>query len=95
MLSPSVSSLFQSLGSFTYTTASHTSGTAASSCAQGTSVVLVESASPVFDLAVTDSVGNLYVPQGQQGGGTGGATGCVYMFTAVLKFPVTTSTTLT
>lgn len=95
MLGPSVSSLFQTLSSFSYTTATHTSGTAGSSCAQGGGVVLVQSAAPVFDLTVQDSAGNVYLSQGEQGGGTGGATGCVYVFTAPLVFPVTTSTTLT
>lgn len=95
MLAPQISTLFQSLGSFSYNAATHTSGTAASSCAQGTAVVLVESTTPVFDLTVTDSAGNKYVNQGQQGGGAGGTTGCIYVFTRPLAFPITTSTTLT
>jgi hypothetical protein len=95
MLGPQVTTLFQTLASFTYSAASHTSGTAASSCAQGGAVVLVESAAPAFDLSVTDSAGNVYVNQGQQGGGTLGATGCVYAFTSPVSFPITTSTTLT
>lgn len=95
MLGPSVSNLFQTLGSFTYSAASHTSGDAASSCAQGGAVVVVESAAPVFDLTVTDSAGNTYVNQGQQGGGTGGATGCIYVFSTAIAYPITTTTTLT
>ncbi len=95
MLGPQVSSLFQTLGSFTYNAVSGTSGTAGSSCAQGAAVVVVESTAPVFDLTVTDSAGNTYINEGQQGGGTGGQTGCIYVFTAPLVFPITTSTTLT
>jgi hypothetical protein len=95
MLGPSVSSLFQTLASFSYSAASHTSGAAASSCAQGMGVALVQSTAPVFDLYVSDSAGNVYENQGQQGGGTGGATGCIYVFTAPLVFPLTTSATLT
>jgi hypothetical protein len=95
MLGPSVNSLFQTLSSFSYSAASHTSSVAGSSCAQGGAVVVVQSAAPVFDLVVTDSAGNTYLNQGQQGGGSLGATGCIYVFTAPLVFPVTTSTTLT
>jgi hypothetical protein len=87
--------VMQSLSSATWTTAAHTTGTAASSCAQGAAVVIIESAAPVTDLAVTDSAGNTYRNQGQQGGGAGGTTGCIYVFTSPLVFPVTTSTTLT
>lgn len=95
MLSPAVTSLFQTLKSFTYTTASGTSAASASSLAQGTAVVLVESTAPVFDLVVTDSAGNLYVPQEEQGGGSGQLNGGLAVFTAVVSNPITTSTTLT
>lgn len=87
--------LFQTLASAAWDAAEHTTGTAASSCAQGAAVVVVESAAPVFDLAVTDSAGNTYVLQEQQGGGTAATSGCVYLFVAPLSSPVTTATTLT
>lgn len=92
---PQEGGLFQTLASFTYNAATSTSSAAASSCAQGSAVVIVESTAPVFDLVVTDSAGNVYVNQGQQGGGAGGTTGCIYVFTRPLAFPITTSTTLT
>jgi hypothetical protein len=95
MFGLSVGSLFQGLSTFSYTTGSHTSAAASSSCAQGGAVVFVQSAAPVFDLSVQDSAGNTYLNQGQQGGGTGGTTGCIYAFTTPLANPITTSTTLT
>lgn len=95
MLSPSVSSLFQSLSSFSYNAASHTSTAAGSSCAQGGAVAIVQSTAPVFDLTVKDSAGNVYLLQEQQGGGAGGSTGCIYVFSTPVVNPITTSTTLT
>jgi hypothetical protein len=95
MLGPQVSSVFQTLGAFSYSAASHTSGGAASSCSQGGAMAVVQSASPVTDLSVQDSAGNVYLPVQQQGGGAGGTTGCVYVFAAAIVNPVTTSTTLT
>ena len=92
---PTGNPLFQSLASFTYTTASHTSSAAASSCAQGGGVVVIESAAPVTDLTVQDSAGNVYLEVQQQGGGAGGTTGCIYVFTCPLVNAITTSTTLT
>jgi hypothetical protein len=89
------SALFQSLISDTWTTGTHTTGTAGSSCSQGGAIVVIESAAPVFDLAVSDSAGNTYTSQGQQGGGAGGLTGCIYVFTSPVSHPITTSTTLT
>lgn len=95
MFGPQTGPLFQSLASATWNAAVHTTGTAASSCSQGGAVAVVESTAPVFDLAVSDSAGNTYLLQEQQGGGTGGATGCIYVFATPLNQPVTTSTTLT
>jgi hypothetical protein len=96
MLSPSVTNLFQTLVTpYSYSSTTHTSSASSSSCAYGAGVVLVQSTAPVYDLTVTDSAGNVYLNQGQQGGGSGEATGCVYAFAADLAYPVTTSTTLT
>lgn len=95
MLGPQVSSLFQTLSSFSYSAASHTSGTAGSSCSQGGAMVVVQSTSVVNDLSVQDSAGNVYLPVQQQGGGAGGTTGCVYVFAAAIVNPITISTTVT
>jgi hypothetical protein len=93
---PRVNNIFQALNNLAYTTASGTTTAAASSCAQGVGVVLVESAAPVSDLYVSDSAGNVYTQQSSQSGGTAGTGGVtIYAFTSNLQFAITTATTLT
>lgn len=94
MTGPQAGPVFQTLSSYGYLAATHTSAAAGSSCSQGVAVVLVQSTSAVFDLTVTDSAGNFYVPVDQQPGGSSQNTGCVYAFVADIIFPITTSTTL-
>ena len=83
-------------GSFSLAGGTYTSPAASASCAQGVSVALIESATPVTDMYVTDSAGNVYTPVAQQAGGPALSTGVtVYAFVANLLFPQTTATTLT
>jgi hypothetical protein len=84
-----------SLANGSYTTANVTSGTSSASVAQGVAMVLVESASYVSDLTVTDSVGNVYVLQDFQQAGTSANGATLYGFTSNIEFPITGSTTFT
>lgn len=95
MASPVVSTLFQSLATTTFNSTSGTTGTAASSCAQGVAMALIESTAKVSDLVVTDSAGNVYQNQGVASAGAGGNGVTVYAYVANIEFPITTSTTLT
>jgi hypothetical protein len=94
LLFPSAANLMQTLASGSYTSTTSTSSAASSSCAQGVSVVIVQSATPVTDLTATDSLGNVYNLVAEEGGGSGNNGVASYAFTANIVLPITTSTTL-
>lgn len=87
--------VMQSLANMTYTNGSGTTGTAASSCALGVALVLIESTTYVSDFLVVDTAGNQYqlVDYAEAGSAANGAT--IYAYTANIEYPITTSTTLT
>lgn len=96
LAAPVVTTLFQSLSNGSFNATSNTSGTAASSCAQGVAIALIESTVQVNDLVVTDSAGNQYQNQGVVRAGNGGLSNvALYAYVANIEIPITTSTTLT
>jgi hypothetical protein len=92
MQSPTQSTM-QSLSSTTYVAGAGTTGTAASSCALGSALVLIESTAFVPDLQVSDSAGNFYqlVDYAEAGATASGAT--VYAYAANIEYPIVSSST--
>ncbi len=98
LLSPTVASLtyLNSANNGSSATASVTTGVSGASIAQGVALAQIYSQTPVADLVVSDTAGNLYqLTGGEQGGGSSGTGITAYCYVADIEFPITTSTTLT